>query len=264
MNKQQNKLQALFSNNKKEENPKALLSIFATAGYPHKESLPTVLQELSKAGVDFVEVGMPYSDPLADGPTIQKAGEKALANGMDLPLLFQQLKSVRSELNFPVILMGYFNQALQYGLEKFAKDSKEAGVDSYILPDLPALYYEEKVKAVFDAYDLGVNFLITPESPDERIKYLDQLSAGFLYVVANPIITGQRADFGEKESAFFDRLKGLNLESPLVAGFGISDRETFAAATKDCSGGIIGSAFIRALKGDNIPEEISDFISSIR
>lgn len=254
-----NKITALFEG---QERP--ALSIFATAGYPGKDDLPSILRALSDSGVDLVEVGMPYSDPLADGPTIQKAGEKALENGMDLDLLFEQLSSVRAELNFPVILMGYFNQAMQYGLDAFASKAKASGIDGFILPDLPAPYYQQKVKSIFDKYELGLSFLITPECSDERIKLLDSLSSGFLYVVANPIITGQKAEFGKSEDLFFDRLEGLNLGNSLVAGFGISDAETFAAATKKCQGGIIGSAFIRALKGDDLEQEVKGFIGGIR
>jgi len=254
-----NKIKALF-----EEQERPVLSIFATAGYPGLDDLPMILRSLSEAGVDLVEVGMPYSDPLADGPTIQKAGEKALANGMDLDLLFEQLSSVRSELNFPVILMGYFNQAMQYGLQAFAEKAKASGVDGFILPDLPAPYYQQKVKAIFDAYELGLSFLITPECSDERIQLLDELSSGFLYVVANPIITGQKAEFGKNEDLFFERLHALNLKNSLVAGFGISDADTFAAATKSCQGGIIGSAFIRALKGEDLEGEVKGFVRGIR
>lgn len=241
------------------------LSIYFTAGYPNLEDTIPTLKALEKEGVDLVELGMPYSDPLADGPTIQASGTKALENGMSLDVLFEQLERVRDEVSIPVVLMGYYNQVLQYGVERFVKRAAAVGGDGVIIPDLPLHEYEADYKALFEEYDLCISFLITPQTREGRIREIDRLSSGFVYVVSTAATTGKQDGFSEGQLAYFNRLKGMELKNPMMIGFGIHDAGTFDAACKKADGAIVGSAFIRALGGDGgLEEKVGTFVGGIR
>ncbi len=239
------------------------LTIYFTAGYPRLDSTVEVIKELDKNEVDIIEVGMPYSDPLADGPTIQKSSTVALKNGMSLDLLFDQISEARKHSQIPIVLMGYYNQVLQYGVEKFSKQAATAGVDGLILPDLPLPEYHQVCKSTFDEYGLCCSFLVTPSSSDERIKELDNASSGFLYAISNHGTTG-----GELTTALTDyssRLKNLDLSNPVQLGFGVSDHESYKRASQFADGVIIGSAFIKAIsKSGSLPEQIHSFIHEIK
>ncbi len=252
MNKIQNKL----SENKR------LLSIYFTAGYPKLDDTVEILQELEKSGVDLVEIGLPFSDPLADGPTIQASSQEALKNGMTTDLLFQQLKDVRATVSIPLILMGYFNPVLQFGVENFCKKCAEVGIDGLILPDLPLAEYEEHYAEIFKKYELINIFLITPQTSEERIRQIDSASEGFIYMVSSASVTGSSDGFGEEQENYFERIASMKLNSPLIVGFGISDSKSFQQATKNTNGAIIGSAFIKMLSEKGLGG-ITSFISSI-
>ncbi|GER59983.1 tryptophan synthase alpha chain [Patiriisocius marinus] len=245
------------------QNNKKLLSIYFTAGYPSLEDTVPILESLQENGVDMVEIGLPFSDPLADGPTIQASGTQALKNGMTTTLLFEQLKDIRKTVSIPLIIMGYFNPVLQYGVENFCKKCQEIGIDGLILPDLPLAEYKEHYKPIFEKYGLSNTFLITPQTSEERIKQLDNASDGFIYMVSSASVTGSQSGFGNAQMDYFTRIKNMNLNNPQIVGFGISNTETFKAATTHAKGAIIGSAFIKILteKGLN---GISDFVKSIR
>jgi tryptophan synthase alpha chain len=242
-----------------------ILNVYFTAGYPQLDSLPRVLRALDQAGVDLIELGIPFSDPLADGPTIQAANQTALDNGMHLRLLLAQLREVRAEIQAPIILMGYLNSVLQYGVSAFLADAQAAGVDGLILPDLPVEVYARDYQAEFEAHGLGLCFLVTPRSSEERIRRLDALSQGFLYVVSSAAITGGSTGISPAQVAYFQRLADMGLSKPRLIGFGISDGQDFAQACAHADGAIIGSAFIRHLAqhGDD-PAAIGRFIQSIR
>lgn len=242
-----------------------ILNVYFTAGYPHLDSLPRVLRALDQTGVDLVEIGIPFSDPLADGPTIQAANQAALDNGMTLRLLLAQLRSVRAEIQAPVILMGYLNSVLQYGVSAFLQDAHAAGVDGLILPDLPVDVYARDYQAEFEAHGLGLCFLVTPRSSEARIRDLDARSQGFLYVVSSAAITGGSTGVSPAQVAYFQRLAGMGLSKPRLIGFGIADGQDFAQACAHAQGAIIGSAFIRHLSqhGDDA-SAIGHFIQSIR
>ncbi len=253
-----NALDLLFQ--KKQEK---LITIYTTAGYPNLMDTPTVLKQLQKNNVDIIEVGIPYSDPLADGPTIQATSEKALANGMKLNVLFEQLKSVKDEINTPIILMGYYNQLLKYGVEEFLKACKEAGVSGLILPDMPFQIYIDQHKELFEKYEQRVVFLITPQTPKDRIKAINDATTGFVYVVSNSATTGAtEANYNEE---FLSSLKDLGLTKPYQIGFGISTKEDVEKAWSFANGAIIGSAFLRALSDTNtIEDTVDQFIESIK
>lgn len=242
-----------------------ILNVYFTAGYPQLDSLPRVLRALDQAGVDLIELGIPFSDPLADGPTIQAANQTALDNGMRLRLLLAQLREVRAEIQAPIILMGYLNSVLQYGVSAFLADAQAAGVDGLILPDLPVEVYARDYQAEFEAHGLGLCFLVTPRSSAERIRRLDALSQGFLYVVSSAAITGGSTGISPAQVAYFQRLADMGLSKPRLIGFGISDGQDFAQACAHADGAIIGSAFIRHLAqhGDDAAA-IGRFIQSIR
>jgi tryptophan synthase alpha chain len=241
------------------------LSIYFTAGYPNLEDTIPTLKALEKEGVDLVELGMPYSDPLADGPTIQASGAKALENGMSLDVLFEQLEGFRAEVNIPVVLMGYYNQVLQYGIEAFVKKAAELGADGVILPDLPLHEYENDYKALFEKYDICISFLITPQTPEARIREIDRLSSGFVYVVSTAATTGKQEGFSDAQQAYFNRLKAMKLENPMMIGFGIHDAATFDAACAVADGAIIGSAFIRALAEEGtVEDKVGEFVKQLR
>lgn len=255
-----NRIEQLFKHKEKD-----ILNIYFTAGYPNLNDTETIILELEKAGADLIEIGMPYSDPLADGPTIQESGTAALKNGMTLDLLFEQIANVRKQSNIPLIMMGYFNQMMQYGDMAFLEKCAEYGVDGLILPDMPLYVYEEKYKATFEKLNLGISFLITPQTSDERIKTIDTLSKGFIYMVSSSAITGAKKGISQAQLDYFNRINGLDLQNPRLIGFGISDNETFSTACQFANGAIIGSAFIRALKAsDNITRTIRDFVGMVR
>lgn len=240
-----------------------ILSIYATAGFPQLKDTLQVLKELENAGVDLIEIGMPFSDPLADGPTIQESSTKALMNGMTTELLFDQLKEVRNHLSIPLILMGYFNPVLQFGVEKFLKKAAEIGINGVILPDLPLEVYEREYKDLFEAYGLSMIFLITPQTPESRIRQIEQASTSFIYMVSTSSTTGAQEGFSEGSMEYFKRIEAMNLKVPTVVGFGISNASSYHQATSHSKGAIIGSAFIKALSKEGI-EGIPAFIRSIR
>lgn len=249
--------------NKKLKEEKKLLSIYFTAGYPKLNDTVTILQELEKNGVDMIEIGLPFSDPLADGPTIQASSTQALKNGMTTEVLFNQLKDVRKTVNIPLIIMGYFNPILQYGVEAFCKKCAEIGIDGLIIPDLPVDVYNEQYRAVFENHGLINVFLITPQTSVERINFIDSISNGFIYMVSSASVTGSSSGFGDEQTSYFKRISDMNLNNPQVIGFGISDSETFQQVTTYAKGAIIGSAFIKQLTSDGVAT-IPDFIKSIR
>jgi tryptophan synthase alpha chain len=246
-----------------EEPSKKLLSIYFTAGYPQPEDTVTILKELQKNGVDMVEIGLPFSDPLADGPVIQRSSEIALENGMTTTKLFDQLENIRETVDIPLLIMGYFNPILQHGVEKFCRKCSETGIDGLIIPDLPLTEYELHYKSIFQQYDLLPVFLITPQTSEERIRKIDEASEGFIYMVSTAAVTGGTGGFGEAQVEYFTRVSKMALKNPLIVGFGIKDHETFSTATSHTKGAIIGSAFIKQLS-DKGTGGIGDFISSIR
>jgi tryptophan synthase alpha chain len=222
-----------------------VLNVYFTAGYPTLDSTVQTIRTLSESGADIIEVGMPYSDPLADGPTIQASSSVALANGMNMAILFDQLASIKESNTTPLILMGYYNQMIQYGEEKFLKSCAESGISALIIPDMPMYIYESQYKALFEKYNIGISFLITPATSDERIKEADRLSSAFVYAVSQTSITGGQSSMGATHESYFNHLNSLNLESPVLIGFGIHDRKTFSTACAYAHGAIVGSGFIR-------------------
>lgn len=242
---------------------KKLLSIYFTAGFPSLQSTVQIIEDLEKSGVDMIEIGLPFSDPLADGPTIQESSTAALKNGMTTQVLFDQLKDIRKTVTIPLIIMGYFNPVLQYGVEKFCKKCQEIGVDGLILPDLPLDVYQSEYREIFEKYGLLNTFLITPQTSDERIHEIDEASNGFIYMVSSASVTGSKSGFGSEQEAYFERVASMKLKSPQIVGFGIKDAETFQQATQKATGAIIGSAFIKFLTKNGV-KDISSFINKIR
>lgn len=242
---------------------KKLLSIYFTAGYPKINDTIPILESLEKNGVDMVEIGLPFSDPLADGPTIQASSTQALKNGMTTELLFEQLEGIRDTVSIPLIIMGYFNPVFQYGVEAFCKKCNEIGIDGLILPDLPLAEYNEHYKSIFEKYGLANIFLITPQTSEERIREIDTASNGFIYMVSSATTTGAQQGFGSKQELYFNRISSLSLSNPQIVGFGISNAATFSQATTYAKGAIIGSAFIKMLAKNGI-DGISDFVNTIR
>ena len=238
------------------------LSIYFTAGFPGLHDTTKVIQELSNARVDFIEVGLPYSDPLADGPTIQKSSHKALQNGINLDIVFDQLLQIKKTNKTPLVLMGYLNQLLKYGEEKFCQNVVDCGIDTLILPDLPMVEYENHYQSLFDSYGINNVFLITPQTTDERILKIDSYTKSFIYMVASSAITGAKGEISEEQIAYFKRIKSMNLKSKLIIGFGISDYQTFSKACEFAHGAIIGSAFIEHIEKKGI-DKIDEFIGSI-
>ncbi|GLU42414.1 tryptophan synthase subunit alpha [Allomuricauda sp. NBRC 101325] len=242
---------------------KKILSIYFTAGYPKLDDTVQIIQDLEKSGVDLIEIGLPFSDPLADGPTIQESSTAALKNGMHSELLFEQIKDIRKSVSIPLILMGYFNPVLQYGVEKFCQKCEKIGIDGLILPDLPLDVYQEEYEALFKKHGLINVFLITPQTSDERIKAIDDASEGFIYMVSSASTTGAKSGFGQEQSAYFERIANMNLKNPQIVGFGISNAETFNQATEKAKGAIIGSAFIKHLTENGV-DSIGGFVRQIR
>lgn len=243
--------------------PGKLLSIYFTAGFPNLEDTVPTLEELQAAGVDMIEIGLPFSDPLADGPVIQESSTQAIRNGMHTARLFEQLKNIRETISIPLIVMGYFNPVLQYGVEAFCQKCEEIGIDGLILPDLPLDLYERDYKEIVEAHGLSMIFLISPQTSEERIRKIDKASNSFIYMVSSASTTGVQKDFGTGRQAYFDRIASMNLEHPQIVGFGISDAESFQAATSKAKGAIIGSAFIRMIENKGLGG-IRDYIQSIR
>jgi len=255
-----NRLTKLFSEKQSE-----ILNIYFTAGHPKLDSTVEVIQNLTDLGVDLIELGVPYSDPMADGETIQNSSSIALKNGMTLQTLFKQVAASRKTSHVPIILMGYYNQMMQYGLERFLQSCQHSGVDGLIIPDLPMSIYKRDYQELFQQYDLKIAFLITPETSNERILLADELSSAFIYVVSKSSITGSAGAIDHAQKKYFKRIEGLNLKTPRLIGFGIHDRETYLTACDNSNGAIIGSAFIRVLDtADNLTEDIAHFISTIR
>ena len=242
---------------------KNLLSIYFTAGFPEINDTLKIIKELDKSQVDMIEIGLPFSDPLADGPTIQKSSEKALSNGMTTNLLFDQLKGLRKISDIPVVIMGYFNPILQYGIEKFCSNCKDVGIDGLIIPDLPADIFKKNYKIIFEKYKLNMMFLITPQTSNERINLIDDLSKGFIYMVSSYSVTGAKDSFDEYQIEYFKRIKKLNLSNPLLIGFGISNKKTFQAACQNSNGAIIGSAYIKYIENHGV-SKTRDFIKLIK
>jgi len=241
---------------------KKLLSIYFSAGYPNLNDTVTIIQDLEKNGVDMIEIGLPFSDPLADGPTIQESSTQALYNGMTTKLLFEQLTGIRQTVKIPLIIMGYFNPMLQYGVEEFCKKCSEIGIDGLIIPDLPVDIYAENYKAIFEKYGLINVFLITPQTSDERIRFIDSVSNGFIYMVSSASVTGSQSGFGNTQEDYFKRIAAMNLKNPQIVGFGINNRETFTQATQYAKGAIIGSAFIKNLTENGV-SSIGEFVGGI-
>ena len=245
------------------EKSKRVLNVYCTAGYPSLDSTMKVMGSLQKNGADIIELGMPYSDPLADGEVIQVSSIKALANGMNIAVLFDQIKGMRKSISIPVILMGYMNPILQYGFENFCKKAKEVGVDGLILPDLPLFEFEQSYGKIITENNLDFIFLVTPETPVDRIKKLDSLSNGFLYAVSSSATTGKDKDFNVV-AQYLQKLQAMQLKNPILVGFGIKDKATFDAATLHTQGAIIGSAYIQQLtKGGDIETTTSQFLNSV-
>ncbi|WP_432221196.1 tryptophan synthase subunit alpha [Flavobacterium sp. TMP13] len=249
--------------NQKLQEDKKIFSIYFTAGYPNVNDTAKIIQDLEKNGVDMIEIGLPFSDPLADGPTIQASSTKALRDGMTTEILFNQLKDIRKSVQIPLVIMGYFNPMLQYGIEAFCAKCAEVGVDGLIIPDLPVDVYADQYKTTFDKYGLKNIFLITPQTSEQRIRFIDSVSDGFIYMVSSASVTGSQSGFGNEQEEYFQRIGAMNLKNPQIVGFGISNKETFQQATKFAKGAIIGSAFIKHLT-DKGTEKISEFVSAIR
>ena len=252
-----NRINKLFSNN-----PKRLLSIYFCAGAPTLDGTADVIKTLAANGVDMIEIGIPFSDPMADGPVIQEAATKALRNGMTLKKLFSQLKDIRTEVDIPLILMGYLNPIYHYGFENFCSSCKECGIDGMIIPDLPFKDYIESYKAIADKYDLKMVMLITPETSEERIILIDSHTDGFIYMVSSAATTGAQKDFDQAKQAYFEKIDSMDLRNPRMVGFGISNKQTFDAACAHACGGIIGSRFVTLL--DQVSGDALDAISQLK
>ena len=252
-----NSIQKLF-----QQKDKNLLSIYFTCGYPKLHDTVKVISELEKSGVDFIEVGLPYSDPLADGPTIQESSQIALQNGINLDIVFDQLMTIKGNNKTPLVLMGYLNQMLKYGEDKFCKKVVDCGINTVIIPDLPMVEFENHYQQLFDKYGITNVFLITPHTSEKRIRKIDSFTKAFIYVVASASITGAKGAISVQQIAYFERIKEMNLQSKLIVGFGISDKKTFNTACNYSNGAIIGSAFIKYL-GINGIDKIKNFIKPV-
>lgn len=240
-----------------------VLNVYCTAGFPELNSTLTIMQALQENGADLIELGMPYSDPLADGEVIQLSSSKAIQNGMKMKVLFEQLKQMRDTVSVPVILMGYMNPVLQYGFEKFCAEAAACGVDGLILPDLPEYEFEKEYGAIIRKYGLDFIFLVTPETSPERIQKLDTLSSGFLYAVSSSSTTGSNKNMTDV-SGFLKQLNSYSLQNPVLVGFGIKDKQTFDAACAHANGAIIGTAYIKALNGaTDVREATRAFLNDV-
>ena len=244
-------------------NQEKLFSIYFTAGFPALQDTVSIIKSLEDNGVDMIEIGLPFSDPLADGPTIQESSTQALKNGMTTEVLFEQLSGIRDTVSIPLLIMGYFNPILQYGVEAFCAKCREVGIDGLIIPDLPLEEYQEHYQEIFERNGLINVYLITPQTSEARIREIDAASKGFIYMVSSASTTGTRKGFGEAHMAYFKRIANMGLSNPQVIGFGISTKEDFNAATLYSKGAIIGSAFIKSLTDVGV-RGIGDFIKRIR
>ena len=254
-----NRLNNLF--NTKKDN---LLSIYFTAGYPELNTTVDIAEALEKAGVDFLEIGFPYSDPVADGPVIQHSSEVALQNGMTLNVLFEQLKDLRKRVSIPIMLMGYFNPVVQYGVERFCKKAAGVGVDGLIVPDLPIYEYEMLYSDIFKRNNLSNIFMVTPQTSEDRIRKIDALSNSFIYLLSSSSITGTALQLSVNIEDYYKRIKAMNLNNPAIIGFGITDQKSFDKACEYASGAIVGTKFVKLLGEEDYLEKIQEFVSSIR
>lgn len=252
-----NRIQALF-----QQKQKNILSVYFTAGFPKLNDTTEILSELQKQDVDLVEIGIPFSDPMADGPVIQQSSQTALNNGMSIKVLFEQLQDIRKTIKMPLIMMGYLNPIMQYGFEAFCKSCKETGIDGLIIPDLPFNEYVSEFKPIADKYGISIIMLITPQTSEERIRLIDEQTNSFIYMVSSASTTGAQSNFNDDKQAYFRRIHDMQLRNPLLIGFGISNAETLQAAFTNASGGIIGSQFIKELQQS--PDDISSAVSSLR
>ncbi len=242
-----------------------LLSVFYTAGFPTPDSTVEIAKALQDAGVDIIEIGIPFSDPIADGPVIQESNKIALDQGMTLKKLLEQVKQIRTEVSLPVLLMGYLNPIMQYGIEKFLKDAKAAGVDGVILPDLPLDEFNEAYKPLFDQYQLTNTFLISPTTSESRIRAIDDATTGFIYAVSSSSTTGAKNDFNDAQESYFSKLQQMKLKNSFLIGFGISNNTTFQKAARYSSGAIVGSSFISMIKeSKNVSSDVAQFVKSIK
>lgn len=255
-----NRINQLFQ--KKNKN---ILSIYFTAGHPSSDASVSIIKALADAGTDMIEIGIPFSDPMADGPVIQQSSATALKNGMSLHKLFQQLKGIRHNIDIPLLLMGYLNPVIQYGMEDFCKSCAETGIDGVILPDLPLDVYIEQCSRLFQKYGLHNIFLVSPQTSDERIRMIDENSQGFIYMVSSSSTTGVKGSFSDEQVEYFSRIQQMNLIHPTLIGFGISDHSTFDIACKYAHGAIIGSAFIKMLTdATDLETGIRKFVGGIK
>lgn len=242
-----------------------VLSVYFTAGFPELNDTAAIVRYLEASGVDMVEIGIPFSDPMADGPVIQSSNNVALKNGMCLRLLFSQLKDIRKDVGIPLLLMGYLNPVLQFGVDEFCSECSNAGIDGIILPDLPAEVFNEDYKIAFDKYGLINIFLITPQSSEERVRKIDHESKGFIYMVSSSSTTGIKGGFSNEQTDYFKRIENLKLNNPVMAGFGISDNKTFETVCLNAHGAIIGSAFVKMLSETlDLENDIRNFVQRIR
>ncbi|UKT65761.1 tryptophan synthase subunit alpha [Pedobacter mucosus] len=253
-----NRIKQLF------EKKKNILSIYYTAGYPNIGDTIEIAEALQRSGADMLEIGFPYSDPVADGPVIQASSKQSLDQGMTLKILFEQLKDLRKNVNIPVLLMGYVNPVLQFGVENFCKACEEVGIDGCIVPDLPMVEYEEFHKECFEKHNISNIFLITPQTADERIHKIDGLSNGFIYLLSSSATTGKNLEVGNITETYFSRVAAMNLKNPTMIGFGISDKITFDKACQYANGAIIGTAFVKAIANGNLDESVSDFMKTFK
>ncbi len=255
-----NRIKDLFETKKKD-----ILSVFYTAGFPLLDSTVSIAKTLSQSGADIIEIGIPYSDPIADGPTIQESNKVALDNGIKLSLILEQVKTIRETVNAPIILMGYVNPVLQYGIEKFAHAASAAGVDGVILPDLPMDAYLNEYKELFESVNLSNTFLISPTTSEERIRKIDSVTDGFIYAVSASSITGAKGEFTPEQLTYFKRLQAMKLKNPFLIGFGISNNKSFSIASTYGAGAIVGSAFINVLKeSKNMESEVVSFVTALK
>ena len=251
-----NRIKSKLSENKK------ILSIYFSAGFPNLNDTKTLIEELEKSGADMIEIGLPFSDPLADGPTIQASSTQALKNGMTTALLFEQIAEIRKTVTIPLLIMGYFNPILQFGVENFCKKCAEVGIDGLIIPDLPLDIYLNNYKELFENHNINMIFLITPQTTDERIRLIDANSNAFIYLVSSSSVTGSKERFDASQMDYFKRIEGMNLKNPQLIGFGISNKTTYEQALKHQKGVIIGSSFIEFIEKNSI-SSISNFINNL-
>jgi tryptophan synthase alpha chain len=254
-----NRIDQLFANKSSH-----VLSIYFTAGFPSLEDTLPIMEAIEEAGADIIEIGIPYSDPIADGPTIQESNKIALDNGMSLSKLFDQIKDMRKTVQLPVVLMGYLNPIMQFGITEFCKKCHEVGVDGLIVPDLPMQQYLEDYKHVFDQFGIKNTFLISPQTSNERVRLIDDNTNGFIYMVSSHGITGAKQGITDEQTMYFERIESMNLKNPRLIGFGISDSESFKWASKYAQGAIIGSAFIKAIQSStHLKETIKTYIQEV-